>query len=643
MPFYETLNNRETSGRDFLKIFDTMTKEGDWANSYDFMDSDGVDKSIKSQTIRLISLALPYFIPYVGEVYGLSMATTISGDALAKFGKAGIDVFSDETDPAKKSKTWKKLNKIDSFSRGWDKSVSDEGAASTFSSEQLINIVGDTFTQLAQQRAIASIGEFATMAKTNNLRKAFLAENSEIYLAKYGVSLEKALSTNTIDAAFSSAYLTKLSTIAEKTQSIANKASKIYMTATQVAPMYDTFKENGFNAETTAIGLLGAVAGFELLYRTRFGEVALGKLTHSDGKALINKNFNLFADDIVSIIAKNEDKTVNGVKNMIFSAGKSFKNTIVKTIKDNPEGFFSRMSVEAVEEFSEELIQDLAINTADALNAAGRYLGFKNTEKTKYNYLESNPMSRYGMAFLGGFAGGAIFKGAEDFKSYLKNGTIQKLHENLPKDFRTELVESISKLGGDYVVKNLDDRIKKGKIASTTLSMELAADGKSFLPTNDIENSQNAIIGNHLKNYIRSIESVIQNEGYAFNKDELINKAVAKEVVLRGLVDSKTHIKIANDFKNGLNNFINAKIALDSSSDENNKIKLTEDFTESKRILDTLINGERSVEYAEMMAFNLNRSISNGFTFSDVYAFALTKGKQYATLNSEEKEQLDSE
>ncbi len=130
MPYYETLGRRDTVGKTFLTNFDTLTKEGTTFNDFDFFDSDGISKSKTGQVTKLAVLALPYFIPYVGEVYGYAMASVLAAEALSIFGKVGIDAFSDETDDSKKGDAWQFLNKIDAFGRSYGKSMTEEGKSS---------------------------------------------------------------------------------------------------------------------------------------------------------------------------------------------------------------------------------------------------------------------------------------------------------------------------------------------------------------------------------------------------------------------------------------------------------------------------------------------------------------------------------
>ena len=134
-------------------------------NDFDFFDSDGISKSKTGQVVKLTALALPFFIPVVGEAYGYAMASVLAAEALSIFGKIGIDAVSDVTEDSKKSDAWQFLNKIDAFGKSYGKSMTEEGKSSIWSFEQATNVIGDIFLQLAQQNAIAKLGKYATNAK----------------------------------------------------------------------------------------------------------------------------------------------------------------------------------------------------------------------------------------------------------------------------------------------------------------------------------------------------------------------------------------------------------------------------------------------------------------------------------------------
>ena len=153
MPYYETLGDRDAANKSFLHWTDTLTTTGSKWDKYNFLASDGIDKSVAGTTAKMIATIAPLFIPYVGQAYGIATASAYFGQALAVFGKTVIDAIGDDT-ASKKPGLWQFLNKIDSSVRKFDSSVSDAGNQGMFNYEQFANLVTDVVGQLYQQRSI---------------------------------------------------------------------------------------------------------------------------------------------------------------------------------------------------------------------------------------------------------------------------------------------------------------------------------------------------------------------------------------------------------------------------------------------------------------------------------------------------------
>lgn len=192
-----------------------------------------------------------------------------------------------------------------------------------------------------------------------------IAEHGDAYLATYGTSLAKAVKAGTVKAEFTTKYIDDLAKSVASYNKTAQTASKIYMTATQVAPMYETFKENGFNSTTTAVGMLAAVGGFSYTVSTSLGEVAFSNMTHNTTKDILKKGFKEYSEGITSIVTKEAAKGPNWAPNAIKEGIKLFNKVFIQKVKENPNYVFSKMVTEGIEEVSEELVQDLSIQTAD--------------------------------------------------------------------------------------------------------------------------------------------------------------------------------------------------------------------------------------------------------------------------------------
>ena len=86
--YYETLDGRDPSNRVMLSVWDTNTKEGTWANKIDFMDSDGIDKSIVGSIAKAAALSAPAFIPGFGKWYTAALMGKELLDVLPSTAKA---------------------------------------------------------------------------------------------------------------------------------------------------------------------------------------------------------------------------------------------------------------------------------------------------------------------------------------------------------------------------------------------------------------------------------------------------------------------------------------------------------------------------------------------------------------------------
>jgi hypothetical protein len=70
--YYETLSGRSAYGKEVKSVFDSLTVDGSAANSYDFFDSDGLDKSVTGTIAKTVAVVAPLFTP-IAPYYGYAM------------------------------------------------------------------------------------------------------------------------------------------------------------------------------------------------------------------------------------------------------------------------------------------------------------------------------------------------------------------------------------------------------------------------------------------------------------------------------------------------------------------------------------------------------------------------------------------
>jgi hypothetical protein len=163
-PYYETLGGRSLAGKELLHVSDTLTVDGSNWNKYDFLDSDGLDKSVVGTVAKTALKIAPMFIPGVGgAIYGGVTAALEIGKLLPVLYKS---IEGIATGDLTNSKTAEFANDMQAWFSKFDSSVSDKGKQGFFNLENLGNIIGDSSKQLFQQRMIGKIPMLFAKGKT---------------------------------------------------------------------------------------------------------------------------------------------------------------------------------------------------------------------------------------------------------------------------------------------------------------------------------------------------------------------------------------------------------------------------------------------------------------------------------------------
>lgn len=654
MPYYETLGDRDAANKSFLHWTDTLTTTGSKWDKYNFLASDGIDKSVAGTTAKMIATIAPLFIPYVGQAYGIATASVYFGQAMAVFGKTVIDAIGDDT-ASKKPGLWQFLNKIDSSVRKFDSSVSDAGNQGMFNYEQFANLVTDVVGQLYQQRSIAKIPQWIGWdARSAKNSKAFVEAHNADYLKKYGKTLRQAIKDGDVASDYTklvnndllNAITAKQGTI----NSFAKNGSQFYMAMTQSKDMYDTFKENGFSDTTTAIGMGAALYGFSKLFNSSLGEVALSGLGLDDLKQANKRLIREFSKEMkpqLELVEKTSSNITNSGKiKWIKNLGEKFKGFYEKHLVNDPEGWIANSVKDSIEEVSEEALQDVIFESSNVIDWTFNKLGWTQ-KRGNYEFTQSNPLERYLMSALGGAVGGAIFPAITKMEN-IRDG-VPNIQKNIPENLAIDIATMIRNNGVQKSVDLLKKSIDKGEVGSTTLSMTLSTnttdDGQVYYePAKKREDSQNNIVGNILINYLYAVDSVINNEGYNLKDNEVVNNSLMKDFRLKQLADTGVGEEILYDFQKQLQGLITAAIELKSASESSEVGKIKQRYDEFKQRVDDTLSGKRAGEYAEMMAYKLNRGLMSPFAAPDIYAYSrYVRGINYATATEQQKKDLEAD
>ena len=101
----------------------------------------------------------------------------------------------------------------------------------------------------------------------------------------------------------------------------------------------------------------------------------------------------------------------------------------------------------------EEAFQDAIKGTFKAAEALGIPMN-KEENSLDFGFSKSDFLQRYGMSFVGGLVGGAIFQGYNDLEMGIRNRGQAQLSK-LPEAHLSELVKLISDGRGDEIKKTL--------------------------------------------------------------------------------------------------------------------------------------------------------------------------------------------
>ena len=196
--YIEKLGNREVFGKQIVNPLDILTKEGTKINNIDFFDSDGKEKSIVGTTVKLAAEVAPLLIPIFNTYYGgFKMAMGLAS-VLPTFYKAAEGLLLGDHPEGTETTLWKNMNKAEGYmSKFSARSFSDKSSESLFNYEQLGSMVSDVFSQIYEQRAVASMSKMfykvndkATLERLGQITEDVVSEGAYSLAIKSKVQAE---------------------------------------------------------------------------------------------------------------------------------------------------------------------------------------------------------------------------------------------------------------------------------------------------------------------------------------------------------------------------------------------------------------------------------------------------------------------
>lgn len=380
--FTELIGNRDLLDKEVVSAWDVITKEDSLANKFDFMDSDGYDKSIGGVAAKVAARSIGYFIPGFNAYYGAATALIGLGSVLPTVYKSLESLITGDNPSA----FAKGATGVENWFRKFEQGTSYKGRENFFSIEGIGNLLADTFGQLYQQRAAASLAKFA-----------------------YKIP----------DKIETAEEIAKWQKTAQKQAQLGKAMSLGYMGLISAADVYNDALQGGYDRRTAGIASLASMAAL-------FGIMNFNEGVNGLGTWFLDKTTGYDRELLRAPVAKQAKKLYKelekGVQEALVdkNAGKrAIADTLgrykVKTLdylddifRIGAEDVWKGMISEGVEEVSEEVVQDTVKGIIDTLSWLG-LTGNQGSFGGWNNVFSQEGMSRYLQTFLGGALGGGLF------------------------------------------------------------------------------------------------------------------------------------------------------------------------------------------------------------------------------------------
>lgn len=628
--YYETLGKRDSASKDVLHVWDVATTDGSAWNKIDFMDSDGLDKSIVGTVAKTAFTVAPLLIPGVGQWYGAISAGLALSKAVPSLMKSINGIITNDNSNSFGSA----MNVVGSWASRFDSSKSDYARDHIATWENLGELVVDTSSQLFQQRVIGAIPR---LIKGKNL--------------------------------------------IEKDVKLGRQLSLAYMALTSSQESYNAFKEGGASDRVAGLGMLASMGAMYGLMNSDYFRETLFKGSYLD-ESLVRTPANQVIKEIQGSLGVIEANPKTGFKmiSKLFDSkvGSAVKKMSTSTKMPNVIGAGSVVhgaANEAIEETMEEVSNDAIKAFFSGVNALGIPMNDKDG-KLSFDWSVESAVKRYGMAAAGGFLGGSVFAGFGKWDSRMSNVALK--HD---KTGASELTYLISQGHADEIRDYYSDMHAKGKLGNTNLSAT-KADVDADLGTNIFLSatpgqSQNDAVYNALTEHVNYVESIMSEEGLLFSnamlEENLLEQLmevgnsdrgseIRSDVFTQLVTRHGLHNRLLEDFKFISTEIVQNRAELDAAIKNKNLIGSTDDeqkanaetankdlkikkvkgkLTELRNKRDDIISGKKNGFYYGQSLFTFNNDFNSKFGDMSLEAYSEHLfGKNYHLADVETQEYI---
>lgn len=634
-PYYETLGNREIYNKDVLRMSDVLTVDGSPWNAVDIFDKDDIKVGAGKVLLNMVARVAPYLIPYVGQVWGALGAAHAINRLAPVLGKAINGAILGDNNNA----FGQAMSKWEGRMATFDSTSSDYSREHMVTFENLGNLIGDVSGQLFQQQAIAHIPYYIQKMTGGDVKKV--------------TDLSKNLAL-------------------------------AYMAATSAQDTYSAFKEAGASDRAAGLGMLVSTAALYKLMNIDYFRNNLLKNTFMDDSEIRSITRNVARAEASELATAAELTTPKEVAAFLQKAQKFYEEKLVDGIaRKGATGLLARGVSEGTEETMEEITTDLIKGMFKGAEALGVDISGED-KTTDFGFSLKDIASRYMMSFGGGFIGGMIFAGQNQY-SKLMNKVFFGIEQVNPSDME-KLVYLIATGNRSEIDYYLDKWHEKGALGNTNLAIDgdvlTSLDGKEQYIPKTFGTNQNDAVYNVLKNTLDTIQQAVESETYQnlFSSESWDNlmkmgyspiEAMKENPNLLGastLVALQDYSSFQKDFHKNLAEIVKYKLYIKERKEEllkaaptantedekktqaesiNNDAKIQEynkKLDELRKEREKFFTGEKNRYYSGQALFAANEKFYKEFVDVSRETYAkLKKGMSYESLNEDDKKKLDAE
>ena len=678
--YTEFLDGRSHYDKQIVSKWNILTPEGTFSNKLDIFDSDGIDKSTGGSIMRNALKIAPFFIPQVAPLYAAASIGINLTEALGTLGKL---VTGSENNT---------LNELTGLMSSLNQTTSEYGQQHTFSLENIINMVGDTFTFLRSQRVLAQQAPRLFMSKipkTQEEQNALIKETADAWAearrrslkveieraAQIGdkttlSSLLKQLEPKQLEEA---SFLVAKNSVQNQMMAYQNLGRQIStgtMAVTFGLHTYGHAKAQGVSDTAATALTLGAIAGQYALLSSHIGQ-------HIFPEAQIyNKRLQTSIDKLFTVDEKTGETLLKASKNMQVRAltgpekqaetlnfmqkGWNIAKQVWEVQSDPAKATVASSIAQGVEMMSFTMLDDVIASIYNL----GSYISGSDHRMSAWEDIAG----RYGTALIGGAIAGAI--GADEI--YKSAKAIREM--NNEQAFQT-IIYMINEGKTDQLFKAIDKMDLGNKYLSGTKQQVLrdpeTGEEKVYWDMGTEEDNQDLIAKNVLKQTILDIEGILNSHGAKLARTSVLSEMVDGRNLLsayrfEALLKAQVAMSYLQDFVSNQYELVKNGLLLSSNPEIRRQLGITDpmnreikeelrdnegkpkskeaqdiqkarnDMQKNIEINRKYVSGEIAKEYVPLAIYELSPALHYGMIQEGFRKFVYEKENKQKTL-----EQLD--